>query len=192
MFINKPNYSIRNCIDFIPQFAYKEPVFKAGTDVRYNNCAYVLLGLAIEKVTGQNYQAYVTENVFKACGMNNTGFYSKDESDAGIAEGYCAVYDKTGNITGWRKNIYSFPPVGTADGGAFTSVLDLDVFIRSIKDGKLLSETMTREIMKPQIGIKKSFDWGMVINGYGFHFRYDNENRLICMYKEGCNAGVVS
>ncbi|MCU6340309.1 beta-lactamase family protein, partial [Enterobacter quasiroggenkampii] len=45
LFISKPNYSIRNCIDFIPQFAYKDPKFKAGTDVSYNNCAFVLLGL---------------------------------------------------------------------------------------------------------------------------------------------------
>jgi CubicO group peptidase (beta-lactamase class C family) len=28
LFIDKPNYSIRNCSDFIPQFAYKEPIFK--------------------------------------------------------------------------------------------------------------------------------------------------------------------
>jgi CubicO group peptidase (beta-lactamase class C family) len=40
LFINKPNYSIRNTADFLPQFAYKKSLFKAGTDVRYNNCAF--------------------------------------------------------------------------------------------------------------------------------------------------------
>lgn len=56
LFIYKPNYSIRNTSDFLPQFVFKKPIFKAGTDVRYNNCAFVLLGLAIEKITGQDYR----------------------------------------------------------------------------------------------------------------------------------------
>jgi CubicO group peptidase (beta-lactamase class C family) len=30
LFIDKPNYSIRNTSDFLPQFAYKRPLFKAG------------------------------------------------------------------------------------------------------------------------------------------------------------------
>lgn len=192
LFINKPNYSIRSCKDFIPQFAYKEPIFKAGTDVRYNNCAFVLLGLVIEGICGQRYSEYVDKNIFDTCGMNNTGFYSKDQSDSAIAEGYFAVYDKEKNIVGWQKNIYSYPPVGTADGGAFTSVIDLDKFMRALKDGKLLSEKMTKEIMKPQIDIEQKFDWGKIINGYGFHFLYDKNERLIRMYKEGSNAGVAA
>ena len=40
LFINKPNYSIRQNKDLLPQFVYKEPNFKAGTEVRYNNCAF--------------------------------------------------------------------------------------------------------------------------------------------------------
>lgn len=192
LFINKPNYSIRNCIDFIPQFAYKEVNFKAGTNVRYNNCAFVLLGLAIENITGQSYREYVTKNVFNACGMNNTGFYSKDDSDAIIAEGYYAIYDDMENIVEWRKNIYSYPPIGTADGGAFTSVCDLDIFMRALKNGKLLSEEMTREIMKPQSNIERNYDWGKVVNGYGFEFTYHNDGRIKCMSKQGQNSGVAA
>lgn len=192
LFTNKPNYSIRNCIDFIPQFAYKEPNFEAGTHVRYNNCAYVLLGLAIEKITGEGYREYVTKNIFNVCEMNNTGFYAKEESETIIAEGYYAVYDEMKNIVGWHKNIYSYPPIGTADGGAFTSVGDLDIFMRKLKNGWLLSEEMTREIMSPQSKIEQKYDFEKVVNGYGFHFIYDNRGRLIRMSKEGSNSGVAA
>lgn len=163
LFVSKPNYSIRKCSDLLPQFAYKEPNFKAGTDVRYNNCAFVLLGLAVEKLTGEDYAQYVTENIFKTCGMNNSGFYSKDDSDASIAEGYFAIYDEKENIINWRKNIYSYPPVGTADGGAYTTVIDLDRFIRSLMEGRLLSGEMTQEIMKPQCDIERKYPWGKVL-----------------------------
>lgn len=190
LFISKPNYSIRNCIDFIPQFAYKEPKFKAGTDVSYNNCAFVLLGLAIEEATGQNYRDYVAQNIFRACGMKHTSFIAKDEGDMAVAEGYAAAFNEDNEMI-WKKNIYSFPPIGTADGGAYTTVGDLDVFMRSLADGKLLSVEMTREIMKPQTDIERAYEWGKVINGYGFHFTYDLKGNLVRMYKEGSNAGVA-
>ncbi|MGO4694780.1 serine hydrolase domain-containing protein [Paenibacillus sp. 2TAB26] len=191
LFINKPNYSIRDCADFIPQFAYKEPKFKAGTNVSYNNCAFVLLGLAIEKATNGNYRSYVDEHIFRACGMQNTAFSSKDEGDAPIAEGYAAIYDEQ-NIVAWRKNIYSYPPMGTSDGGAFTTVSDLDLFMRALINGRLLSEEMTTEIMKPHSAIEQKYEWGKIVNGYGFHFLYNNDGKLIRMYKEGSNAGVAA
>ncbi|MBB3072378.1 CubicO group peptidase (beta-lactamase class C family) [Paenibacillus baekrokdamisoli] len=191
LFISKPNYSIRNCADFIPQFAYKEPKFKAGTNVSYNNCAFVLLGLVIEEVTHENYRNYVVQNIFNTCGMQNTSFTSKDDGDAPVAEGYAAITNENNEVV-WRKNIYSFPPIGTSDGGAYTTVGDLDIFMRALVDGKLLSREMTKEIMKPHSKIEQKFEWGKIINGYGFHFIYNNEGNLIRMSKEGSNAGVAA
>jgi CubicO group peptidase (beta-lactamase class C family) len=191
LFIDKPNYSIRNCVDFIPQFAYKEPKFKAGTNVSYNNCAFVLLGLAIEKVSSESYRDFVTQNIFRTCGMNHISFSSKDEGDLQAAEGYAAMNNENDEVI-WKKNIYSFPPIGTSDGGAYTTVGDLDLFMRALVDRKLLSYEMTNEIMKPQSDIEQRFEWGTIINGYGFHFNYDNSGKLIRMYKEGSNAGVAA
>ncbi len=68
LFINSPNYAIRECKDFLKNFAYKEPNFKAGSNVRYCNCSFILLGIAIEKITGMKYQSYVTEHIFKKDG----------------------------------------------------------------------------------------------------------------------------
>ncbi|RXZ78652.1 class A beta-lactamase-related serine hydrolase [Paenibacillaceae bacterium] len=191
LFIDKPNYAIRNCRDFLPQFAYKAPKFKAGTQVSYNNCAYVLLGLAIEQVTGASYRDYVTDHIFRPAEMNDTSFAAKDDGNAPIAEGYAAVYEENNEVQ-WRKNIYSFPPIGTSDGGAFTTVGDLDRFMRALAQGKLLSTAMTAEMMKPQCALAKTFEWGKEITGYGFHFIYTHEGQLIRMMKEGSNAGVAA
>ena len=140
LFVDKPNYAIRNCIDFLPQFAYKEPIFRAGESVRYNNCAYVLLGLAIEKRAETDFRGFITKSIFETCGMHHTHFYAKDEICPGAAEGYFAVKDKKGTFVKWKKNIYSYPPIGTPDGGAFTTVGDLDIFLRAIKERKILSD----------------------------------------------------
>ena len=189
LFIDKPNYAIRNCIDFLPQFAYKSPNFAAGTNVRYNNCAFVLLGLAIEKLTGMSYRDFVTEQVFVPAGMKNTYFGAKDEVCPNTAEGYFAVRDESDNFVKWRKNIYSYPPIGTPDGGAFTTVEDLDRIIRSLKNSELLSPEYTDILFKPNCVFTRPNRHGTWRTGYAFEF-IEAEDRIFCMYKEGGNPGV--
>lgn len=189
LFVSRPNYAIRDCIDFLPQFAYKEPNFKAGTNVRYNNCAFVLLGLAVEKLIGMDYRSFVTERIFKKAGMNNTCFGSKDEICPNTAEGYFAEKDKEGNFIKWKKNIYSYPPIGTPDCGALTTVGDLDIFIRSLKDGVLLSPTYTDVIFKPHCNFTRESKFGTWRTGYAFEF-IESHGATFCMYKEGGNPGV--
>jgi CubicO group peptidase (beta-lactamase class C family) len=189
LFIDKPNYSIRNCLDFIPQFAYKEPVFKAGAHVRYNNCAFVLLGLAIEKLTNMNYRDYVTKHIFKPAEMTNTYFGAKDEVCPNTAEGYFAIKDDTGSFMKWKKNIYSFPPIGTPDGGALTTVEDLDKFICAIKCNVLLSPVYSEMILTPHCEFSRPHKFGIWRTGYAFEF-IESGDRIFCMYKEGINPGV--
>ena len=189
LFIDKPNYSVRNCVDFLPQFAYKDPNFKAGTNVRYNNCAFVLLGLAIEKITGMNYRSFVKERIFKPAGMESTYFGAKDEVCYNTAEGYFAVHDENGNFIKWKKNIYSYPPIGTPDGGALTTVGDLDLFIRALRSGVLLSREYADMIFSPHCVFTRPSQYGTWCTGYAFEF-IEYEGEIFCMYKEGGNPGV--
>ena len=43
----------------------------AGENWRYNNTAYALAGLLIEKISGMPYEQYVVDNVFKPAGIDN-------------------------------------------------------------------------------------------------------------------------
>lgn len=197
LFINRPNYSIRNTIDFLPQFAFKPPVFKAGTDVRYNNCAFVLLGLAIEKITGQNYRSFVTNNIFIPLGMQNTKFCAMDEVNENTAEGYLACYDENKEITKWKKNIYSYPPIGSPDGGVYSAASDLDIFIRNLKKNMILNKDYTDMIFSPHCEFAKPFrKWkpelnATIRNGYAFEFVEIN-GEIFCMRKDGLNEGVAA
>lgn len=191
LFLHKPNYSIRNCVDFLPQFAFKEPVFKAGTSVRYNNCAFVLLGLAIEKITGTGYREYVTEHVFEPCAMDRSCFQAKDEICPDTAEGYFALMDGNGSFCGWKKNIYSYPPIGTPDGGAYTTVMDLHRFWRAIQCGTLLTPEYSAMLTQPQCAFTRPSEFGVTCYGYALEFIKANDG-IFCIYKEGVNNGVAA
>ena len=191
LFIDKPNYSIRNCSDFLPQFAYKEPLFKAGTNVRYNNCAFILLGLAIEKITGVGYRDYVSDKIFRKCGMERTCFQAKDEICPDTAEGYIQINDETGNFIKWRKNIYAYPPIGTADSGAYTTVADLHCFWNAIHDDVLLTRDYSRMLERPQSVYMKPHKCGSLRFGFAFEF-IEADNKTFCIYKDGINSGVAA
>lgn len=195
LFINKPNYSIRTTSDFLPQFVYKKPLFKAGTNVRYNNCAFILLGLVIEKLTGYDYRSFVTNNIFIPCGMMNTKFCAMDEVNKNIAEGYVGCYDEKKKFIKWKKNIYSYPPIGAPDSGAYTTVDDLDIFIRSLKANILLKQEYTNMMFSPHCEFVRPFSkWepvptATIRTGYAFEFVEINGD-IFCMRKDGLNDGV--
>ena len=95
----------------------------------------MVLGSIIEKVTGLSYADYMKENVFKPAGMEHTAVYSK------------AVYSKipvdvVGHDRGqWRYSVaqnFLDGPVG--DKGIYSTVGDLWLFDRALRDGRLLKQ----------------------------------------------------
>lgn len=196
LFAEYPNYAMRECRDFLKNFACKKPNFKAGTNVRYRNSSYILLGLAIESVTGMNYRDYVVRNVFERAGMSNSCFLSMDEINENTAEGYKSITDESGKITGYKKNIYCYPPKGTPDGGAYTTAYDLNKFIYAIKNNALLDKTFAEMFLRPHCEFSHTNEWYEIPglyekNGYAFEcFMLPDSEEPFCIYKDGANDGV--
>ena len=189
LWIGKPNYAVTQTEDFLPQFAHKPANFPPGERCRYCNCSWVLLGLAIEKLTGKSYREIVQERIFAPAGMDDSGFFRMDEVHPRIAEGADPIEAADGSITGWKKNIYSFPPIGSPDSGALVTAADLDRFFRAILEGKLLSPELSEAFFTPQVKDREIDDWTRYYS-FGLWFMVDAEGRVICCEKEGVNAGV--
>ncbi len=187
----RPNYTVTTTADFLPQFIHKPPNFPPGQGCRYNNCAFILLGLAIEKVSSMTYRDYIRECVFDRAGMARSDFYHMDRVNENIAEGCDPIRDETGLVTGWKKNIYSYPPLGSPDSGALVTVGDLDHFMRAVQAGKLLSPQLTAAFLTPQVNYRESDDWTTMV-GYGLMFYLDKAGQVVCYQKDGINAGVSS
>lgn len=198
LFVSSPNYAIRECRDFLKNFAYKKPNFAPGTAVRYCNCSYVLLGLAIEEITGQSYRDYVAKNVFQKAGMKNTAFLAMDGVNENTAEGYVSLYDQDDNVVGYKKNIYCFPPMGTPDGGAYTTAEDLNLFLAAIQNRTLLDDTHAQLLLTAHCLYTQGKAWWGIPglyerNGYAFEFLFlPDSKEPFCLYKDGQNDGVAA
>jgi len=111
------------------------PFNKPDKRFLYNNSNFMVLGSIIEKVTGGSYADFMKANVFIPAGMEHTAVYSK------------AVYDKipvdvVGHDRGqWRYSVaqnFLDGPVG--DKGIYSTVGDLYLFDRALRDGRLLKQ----------------------------------------------------
>jgi CubicO group peptidase (beta-lactamase class C family) len=185
----RPNYAVQETADFLPQFAYKAPNFPPGEGCRYCNCGFVLLGLLIEKVSGLSYREYVRRHIFAPAGMRASDFFRLDEVNENVAEGSDPQRDAQSAVVSWRKNIYSFPPIGSPDSGAHVTASDLDQFLRTMKAGVLLSPAFARAFFTPQVLHDVGREW-KVMYGFGIEFAVAESGTILFAEKEGINAGV--
>ena len=185
----RANYSVTRTADFLPQFIHKPPNFPPGQGCRYCNCSFVLLGLMIENISGISYRDYVRKNIFQKAGMLNSDFLRLDSVNENAAEGCDPIHKEDGSILSWKKNIYSFPPIGSPDSGAYVTAKDLDQFLRAVKDVQLLSSKLTEAFLTPKVFYRAKKDWTMMY-GYGLWFYIDQSGEVVCYQKEGTNAGV--
>lgn len=185
----KPNYSVTEARDFLPQFIDKPANFAPGQGCRYCNVGYVLLGLLIEQASGQSYRDYVRANIFAKAEMHDSDFFRMDRVNRNVAEGVDPLHDENGQIIGWKKNIYSYPPIGTPDGGAHVTAGDLHRFLQAVQSGKLISQTLAQAFFTPQV-LHSTPDNTKIIYGYGLWFSVDAQDKVIFYEKDGYNAGV--
>ena len=121
--------------------------------------------------------------------MERSGFFRMDVVEPDVAEGVEAVEDANGRVVGWRRNIYSYPPVGGPDGGAHVTVPDLLRFHRALVEGRLLGPALTAELLSPKERHSTSGPWTRM-TGFGFEFETDADGVVRSYWKEGVNVGV--
>jgi CubicO group peptidase (beta-lactamase class C family) len=118
-----PATRIRAPRDLLPLIRDRPRVADPGATVQYNDGAYVLLGIAIEEVTGRPYPDVVQTEVFEPLGMTSSGFWALDTIVPDVAVGYMPPDPARG--LDWRTNVYAIPAMGQPDGGAQCTAADL-------------------------------------------------------------------
>ena len=142
-----PKDRLRKNADYLPLFARKPLLFEPGTDRRYSNGGYVVLGEIVAKASGRDYHDYVRENVYARAGMTGTDSYDADALVPNLAEGYTRRGDggKPGGER--RRNVYSRPARGSAAGGGYSTAPDLLRFAAALLGDRLLSPAFTEWIL---------------------------------------------
>ena len=140
-----PKNRFRTNADYLPMFAADSLEFEPGSQRRYSNGGYLVLGAIIEKVSGQSYYEFVRERIFAPAGMTDTDSFEADVPVPNLAEGYTHLWgpDEKSMPGPRRKNIYSRPARGSSAGGGYSTAEDLLRFTNAVLADKLLSPPYT-------------------------------------------------
>ena len=130
-------------------YAYdKEAYFSPGTDVRYSNTGYILLGLLIEKIEGKPFYEVFEERIFTPLGLTMTRFAAKDPVPDGIVRGYIDLYS---NLQVLESAYFNGWDYFTADGGLISNPYDLNLFMKALLNGHLISSSALEEMLSWQV-----------------------------------------
>lgn len=121
------------------------PAYPPGTRSEYNNGNYILLGIFIEKITGNTYTNEVSERIIKPLNLKNTSVPSDPSMPDPYAHGY--KYSNTDNEL-LDLSTATDPSWGWAAGSIISTVSDLLIWAKALAEGTLISSTMQQERMK--------------------------------------------
>jgi CubicO group peptidase (beta-lactamase class C family) len=112
--------------DTVEAAATTELEFEPGSKSQYSNIGFATLGRIIEVVSGQPFETFVTERLFKPLGMGSS-FYNVPR---GLAPRVATLYTlQEGKLEPWWKHDPDFQIVNTMpNGGVFTTLSDLAIF----------------------------------------------------------------
>ncbi len=134
-----PKDRIRSLEDYLPFFAAEPLLFAPGSQRRYSNGGYIVLGLLVAKVSGQDYFDYVRDHIYVPAGMTATGHFAADVPAENVASGYTRGWDDAEHEKEPRRNnMYTRPALGSSAGGGYSTAMDLFLFSRALRNGKLL------------------------------------------------------
>lgn len=149
---------VASTVDIIALHGSRPPAFAPGTQQVYGNYGHVVLGRMVEIVSGQDFESYVMQHIFKPAGMQHSAFTDCGASDGTTAVGYV-------NMGGERVvNCASLPKRGFPAGGQVADARDMLAFVTALQAGKLMSPALFAEATRTH---REFMGLGFFATGYG-------------------------
>jgi len=149
-------------------------IFAPGTTPAYSNYATMLAGYVVERVSGQPFNDYIQQNIFKPLGMTRSTFAQPLPPELAplMSNGYVLASDEPKEF----ETISLFPA-----GGLSSSAADMSKFMLAhLQEGRLGAA----QILKPEttrLMHSRAFALDPAANAmaYGFHEESRNGRRII-------------
>jgi len=184
--------------------------FEPGTEYEYINPTFTLLGKLIERAYGQEFEAYMSRNVFFPAGMKMIRYYNPYFEDRipHMAHGY--EYEDVSNMPEERtasenshkeKNWYEYDYgeetffATRPDGGIYASTHELAKWEKALRNGTVLPSEWLEKAWTKRICVSESqlSDYQRrpgTWYGYGWFLEAETEDAPVrCIYHPGDNGG---
>src|SRR5581483_4677850 len=149
-YIATPDYAATQALAATPQqllarFRERPLDFAPGRGWAYSNSGYVLLGLLIEKLSGQDYARFLRQNIFDPLGMKDSGYDSGAGVIPRLASGYRLDH---GAVV---PALYRHPSTLYAAGGLYSTSRDLLRWNQALYGERLLPPAWLKQMVTPDM-----------------------------------------
>ncbi|MEW9579077.1 serine hydrolase domain-containing protein [Bacillus toyonensis] len=121
------------------------PDFAPGTGWSYSNTGYVLLGILIEKVTGNSYAEEIENRIIEPLELSNTFLPGNSSVIPGTK--HARGYVQPDGASELKDVTYYNPSIGSSAGDMISTADDLNKFFSSLLGGKLLKEQQLKQML---------------------------------------------
>ncbi len=136
--------------------------FAPGSSYRYSNSGYVLLGLIVERASGQRLPAFLRQRIFKPLHMDHTLLREPDgPQPSHRAYGYS---EEDGH---WVRTDQDLTSATRGDGGIYSSIDDLAKWDAALYDHRLLKDASRQLAFTAQNKVTGEDD----VDAYGYGWR---------------------
>lgn len=199
---NKP---LRELLKDVVAYQVSKPLnFEPGTDVKYGNSGFMILGFVIEKASKKSYSDFIKEEFTEKLGLKNTYIMEMskvfDYLDGNLLDQYPKQYfavpskDEEMNPNTRLQPAYTIlkpVAVGFSDVGLVSNVEDMIKFQDALHHGKILSEKSYNQMITPHYEV--DIDTGDAKSHFGYGFYISRMPGKIKYYHhEGKSAGMRS
>ncbi|MBE7172096.1 MAG: beta-lactamase family protein [Williamsia sp.] len=140
----------RTTEQLLDKYVYgKKLYFKPGSEYRYSNSGYWLLGLIAEKLSGKSLSDQLMEGIVAPLALHST--YLQKKQHTGVSAGYALVNNSTTPRITEVTSLDAADGDGKAAGGITSSAKDLGTFYRALFGGQLISAASLAEMKKIQL-----------------------------------------
>ncbi|MGK8608124.1 serine hydrolase domain-containing protein [Bacillus thuringiensis] len=121
------------------------PDFAPGKSWSYSNTGYVLLGILIEKVTGNNYAEEIENRIIEPLELANTFLPGNSSVIPGTK--HARGYIQLDGASEPKDVTYYNPSMGSSAGDMISTADDLNKFFSYLLGGKLLKEQQLKQML---------------------------------------------
>lgn len=176
---------------------YLKPTSSFRSTYNYNNLMYIVAGEVITRVSGEEYEDYISNHILNPLGMDRaTMDFDKIKKDANRIDGHAPVKGSLEITPG------TFSEVGKPAAGLYTSIEDVSKWVQARidygrygenKKDSLFSRTQAEQMWSPQINLHAPKDeYNTHFSAYGLGWTLKDVKGYLEAGHTGGLFGIVS
>ena len=154
--------------ELLKEVLNKPLAFQPGAKFEYSNVNYMLLGLVVQRVSGQPFCQFVRDRIFHPLQLKQTGCASNTR-DVRRAHGYHP--SAQGPVAFEDKDLGGL----TGAGSLYSSADDLIRWTEALFGGKVLSKASLAEMTTPFLN---GYGYGLSIEGQGAQLQFSHDGAV--------------